>query len=95
MSAQPQLRLMPEQYLEIERAAEFRSEYHNGRMCMMSGGSFPHGQIIGNLTTQLALALQKRPCSVIPKGLREACLADGSLYLSRRHRRVRKPAVCR
>ncbi len=49
MSAQPQPRLTPEQYLEIERAAQFRSEYYNGRMYAMSGGTHPHAIVIGNL----------------------------------------------
>jgi Uma2 family endonuclease len=39
MSAHPQARLTPEQYLEIERAAEFRSEYYNSRMYAMAGRS--------------------------------------------------------
>ena len=35
--------LTPEQYLEIERAAQdVRSEYYNGRMYAMSGGTHPH-----------------------------------------------------
>src|SRR5580692_4957423 len=32
MSAQPQHWLTPEEYLELERAAEFRHEYYSGRM---------------------------------------------------------------
>ena len=38
MSARPQPRLTPEQYLELDRASEFRNEYYNGRMYAMSGG---------------------------------------------------------
>jgi Uma2 family endonuclease len=41
--------LTPEQYLEIERAAEFRSEYLNGEMFAMSGASVRHGDIVNNL----------------------------------------------
>ena len=70
MSARPQPHLTPEQYLEAERAAEFRHEYYNGQMYAMSGGSYQHGQIIGNLTAQLSKALNPRPCSVIPNDLR-------------------------
>jgi Uma2 family endonuclease len=64
MSAQPQPRLTPEQYLEIERASEFRNEYYNGRMYAMSGGSHPHAIIIANLARELGNALKKSSCSV-------------------------------
>src|SRR5260370_16127189 len=77
MSAQPQPRLTPERYLEIERAAEFRSEYYCGHMYAMSGGSFRHFQIIGNLTGELHAALKKRPCSVGPVDLRLRVSSDG------------------
>jgi len=70
MSAQPQPRLTPEQYLEAERAAEFKHEYYNGQIYAMSGGSYRHGQIIGNVTTELSNGLKRRPCSVVPQDLR-------------------------
>ena len=70
MSAQSQPRLTPEQYLEAERAAEFRNEYYNGHIYAMSGGSYAHFQIIGNLTGELHGALKKRPCSVGSSDLR-------------------------
>ena len=37
MSSLPKTFLTPEQYLEIERKAEFKSEYYNGEMFAMSG----------------------------------------------------------
>jgi Uma2 family endonuclease len=70
MSAQAQPRLTPEQYLELERAAEFRHEYYNGRMYAMSGGSFPHVIVIGNLSSELRLALKKTSCIVATSDLR-------------------------
>jgi Uma2 family endonuclease len=70
MSAQPQARLTPEQYLEIERASEFRSEYYNGRLYAMSGGSYNHVRIIGNLAFELRNALRQRPCEVTTSDLR-------------------------
>ena len=39
----------PEEYLALEEKAEFRSEYDNGEIVAMSGGSFNHAQIIANL----------------------------------------------
>src|SRR5260370_7571950 len=70
MYAQSQPRLTHEQYLEAERAAEFRNEYYNGHIYAMSGGSYAHFQIIGNLTGELHGALKKRPCSVGSTDLR-------------------------
>src|SRR6266481_2069134 len=77
MSAQSQPRLTPEQYLEAERAAEFRHEYYNGQMYAMSGGSFQHFQIIGNITAELHARLKKRPCAVGSNDLRPRVSPDG------------------
>jgi Uma2 family endonuclease len=79
MSAQPQPRLTPEQYLEIERASEFRNEYYNGRMYAMSGGTHTHALIIGNLGGELRNALRKRRCLVTPIDLRVR-VAPAGLY---------------
>jgi len=61
MSAQAHRpRLSEEEYLKIERAAEFRSEYYNGHIYAMSGGSMPHAVIIANLTGELYVALKRK-----------------------------------
>lgn len=70
MSAQPHARFTEQQYLEIERAAEFRSEYYAGRMYAMSGGSATHAFIIANVTTALSVALREKPCRIAPSDLR-------------------------
>ncbi len=44
MTALPESFLTPEEYLEIERAAETRSEYHDGIMVAMSGSTAPHSR---------------------------------------------------
>ncbi len=49
MATQPLSFLTPEQYLEIDRAAEFRSEYLNGEMFAMSGAPARHNIIINTL----------------------------------------------
>jgi Uma2 family endonuclease len=77
MSAQAQPRLTPEQYLEAERAAEFRSEYYAGHIYAMSGGSYQHAQVIGGLVRELGNALKERPCSVVPNDLRLRLSRDG------------------
>jgi len=65
MSAQPQPRLTPEEYLEIERAAvDVRSEFYDGRMYAMSGGTHPHALIALNLGAELRSALKRGSCVV-------------------------------
>ena len=71
MSAQSQPRLTPEQYLEIERAAQdVRSEFYNGRMYAMSGGTHRHAIVIGNLSRELGFALKRGPCVVTTSDMR-------------------------
>jgi Uma2 family endonuclease len=42
-------RLTPEEYLELEVTAEFRSEYRNGEIIPMPGGTANHNRLAGNL----------------------------------------------
>ena len=49
MSSQPNTYLSPEEYLEIERKAERKSEYYRGEMFAMSGGSPQHSRLGANL----------------------------------------------
>jgi Uma2 family endonuclease len=72
-------RLTPEEYLKIERAAEFRSEYFNGRMYAMAGGSHRQAIIIGNLVSALHHELSKRRCLVTSSDLRVR-VDPGGLY---------------
>jgi Uma2 family endonuclease len=64
MSANPQPEMVtPEQYLEKDRAAQYRSEYYGGYMYAMSGSSWVHATIVHNLDRRLGNALDGR-CSV-------------------------------
>lgn len=42
-------RYTPEEYLALEEKAEFKSEYHNGEIIPVTGGSLNHNEIITNL----------------------------------------------
>ncbi len=77
MSALPHPRITPEQYLEIERASETRNEYYGGEMYAMSGGSYVHGQMIGNVTGELRARLRGRHCSVTPVDVRVRTSPEG------------------
>lgn len=80
MAAHAQPRLTPEQYLELDRASEFRNEYYDGLMYAMAGASPHHGQITGNLTRELGIVLKKLPCFVIPNDSRVR-LVPGRFYV--------------
>lgn len=72
MTTSPEARLTPEEYLRIERAAEWKSEYIDGEMFAMSGASLRHGYIVGNLVRELGNQLRESACGVIPTDLRVA-----------------------
>ncbi len=76
MSSQPKSYISPEQYLEIERKAEFRSEYFQGEMFAMSGAQEPHVLAVSNLTVALGTALWDR-CRVYPADMRVLVSASG------------------
>lgn len=56
--------LTAEDYLARERAASFRSEYVNGDVHAMAGGSVNHTRIARNITALLTAQLSARPCEV-------------------------------
>jgi len=58
MATNPISRLTEEQYLAIERAAEFKSEFLNGQMFAMSGASMQHGRLQQNLSGELWVRLR-------------------------------------
>jgi Uma2 family endonuclease len=50
--------LTPEEYLEQERRAEFKSEYYNGETFAMAGATRRHGLIVTNLIGELRRQLK-------------------------------------
>jgi Uma2 family endonuclease len=70
MSAHPDQKITPEEYLRLERAAEFKSEYYGGYMYAMSGASYVHSVVKGNLEAELRVSLKKRGCAVFSSDLR-------------------------
>ena len=84
--------LTPEQYLAIERQAEFKSEYYQGEMFAMSGARRAHNLIAVNavreLGQQLAGGLAKRIPTICACGS-----LRGTLHLSRPDHRMRRTDV--
>jgi Uma2 family endonuclease len=70
MSAQPQAHLSPEEYLAIDRVAEFRNEYYDGAIYEKQGGSFRHALITSNLLVGLSTRLKHTAHDVLPSVLR-------------------------
>jgi Uma2 family endonuclease len=70
MSSQPKTFITPEEYLAIERKAEYKSEYFNGEMFAMSGASERHVSIVANLMYLLVGQLRGRPCKAYASDMR-------------------------
>jgi Uma2 family endonuclease len=68
-------RYTPEQYLALERKAEFKSEYYDGFITSMAGTSRAHNLIAGNFGGELRSQLKGRPC--------ETYLSDMRVLVSR------------
>lgn len=49
----------PEEYLALEEKAEFRSEFDDGAIVAMAGGSFNHARITNNIDRSIADKLDK------------------------------------
>jgi Uma2 family endonuclease len=78
MAALPKTLISPQEYLEQERKAEYKSEYLNGEVFAMSGAREPHVLIGSNLVTELSLALRDKPCRVYNSDLRVRVNPAGS-----------------
>lgn len=72
MSALEQTLYTPEQYLEIDRKAEYRSEYVNGEILEMAGASRAHNRITLNIGAALTALLRGSPCEPFTSDLRVA-----------------------
>ena len=65
------------EYLEIERRAEFKSEFFDGEMFAMAGGSPTHSLIATNLGGEFRDRLKGRPCVPYNSDLRIKVEATG------------------
>jgi Putative restriction endonuclease len=77
MSTQPHTFLTPQEYLEMERKAAFRSEYRAGEMFAMAGATRAHNLINTNAVAELRDQLRHSPCEVYSKDMRVYIPAAG------------------
>lgn len=70
MATAPNPSLSVAEYLQLEEAAEFRSEYINGQMVAMPGGTVNHALISSNLVGELGNKLLESDCRVFGCAMR-------------------------
>jgi Uma2 family endonuclease len=70
-------RYTPEEYLALERNAEFRSEYIDGRIIAMTGAQRPHLLIVHNLDREIGTRLLESPCEIYPADMKVKIDASG------------------
>ena len=70
MNPQLKPRLTPEDYLAIERRAEYKSEYFNGEIFAMAGASRAHNTIVLNTGSEIRQHLKNRPCRAYVSDMR-------------------------
>jgi Uma2 family endonuclease len=63
-------RLTADEYLVIERDAEFKSEFYNGEMFATAGACLPHNLLQTNLVAELHARLKSGKCLVFGSDLR-------------------------
>ncbi len=71
-------RYTPEEYLALERNAEFKSEYIDGRIIAMTpGASRPHTLIVSALVREIASGMLDEACEVYSNDMRVKVSASG------------------
>lgn len=70
MSRQVKTYVSEEEYLAIERAAEYKNEYVNGEIFAMTGASRKHNLIAWNIAGELREQLKGKSCEAYPGEMR-------------------------
>ena len=70
MSAVPHTILTPQQYIEQERRAEFKSEFYRGEVFAMAGATFEHTLIKDNIARKAGNQLEDASCVVLTSDIR-------------------------
>jgi Uma2 family endonuclease len=70
MASNPRILLTPEEYLAIERRANYRSEYVAGELFAMAGASRRHNRIVSNLVIRLGIQLENSVCNIYSTDLK-------------------------
>jgi len=71
--------ISPEQYLEMERAAEEKHEYYKGEVFAMSGASIRHNDVVYNINGIAIPFLKGKDCKIYGSDLR-IHIPENTLY---------------
>jgi Uma2 family endonuclease len=74
---QPRKRYTPQEYYASERAASYKSDYYDGEIFAMAGGTAQHSRIVTNILGELHARLKGKPCSPYDSNLRVTIRATG------------------
>jgi Uma2 family endonuclease len=77
MSSQIRPYVTPEEYLALERKAEYKSEYLHGEIFAMTGASRKHNLVAGNIFGELRQQLKGRQCEAYMGDMRVKVTATG------------------
>ena len=77
MPTPPKAYLTPEEYLEIERKAEFKSEYLSARTCAVGGAGRAHSLVIANLAREVGNQIRSSPGEAYPAHMRVLIPSNG------------------
>jgi len=70
----------PEQYLSVERNSEIKSEYYDGQMFAMSGGSLAHALLPLRIVELIAPGLRNGACEAVTSDLRVRVASAGPFF---------------
>ncbi len=70
MSAIPKRKIMPEEYLETERKAEYKSEYFDGEIFAMAGAKRNHNKVATNVSGLIWQHLKGKDCESYANDMR-------------------------
>ena len=70
-------RISPQEYLIRERQASVKSEFYQGEIFAMGGGSANHSLIAANFVRETGNALKDKPCTVFNSDLRVQVQSTG------------------
>ena len=63
-------KISSQEYLEIERKAQFKSEFYNGEMFALAGASFIHNKISSNIHISIGGQLKNKNCGIYQSDLK-------------------------
>jgi len=78
MATRPVTKITEEEYLRLERAAEYKSEFIGGEVFAMPGGSFRHSVLAAKWITDFNVRLQGQSCIVFSSDVRVRTPSTGS-----------------